>query len=302
SQKDLSNLHVTRVGLYDKFVEQWLEVNKRSLQSNTLNRDEYETLDLLLDDGFIINGIHFQRRLSHSIFKEQDGNPVVQYSHLRDKQTWKAEFFAPDRMIRLLRECCPLTRTGHFYRFVHRSVQEYFFSCVIYSPALIDVGVEQQSDSYATGAQSLDAEGPLFTRSLTKELSIIQFLCDRVQQNHYFKQQLLDVIEQSKTSAHISTAAANAITVLVRAGIIFNSADLRGIRIPGANLSNGQFDSAQLQGADLTGVSLARSWLRHADFSDAQMDGVQFGELPYVEEDNNVWSCRYSPDGKMLAV
>ncbi|KAF9117369.1 hypothetical protein BGW39_002255, partial [Mortierella sp. 14UC] len=302
SQEDLSRIHVTRVSLYDKFVEQWLEVNKQRLWSNKLSGDEHDALELLLNDGFIAKGIHFQRQLSNSIFKEQDGIPVVQYSHLRDKQTWKARFFAPDPEVRLLRECCPLTRTGHFYRFVHRSVQEYFYSCVIYSPALIDVGVEQQSDSYATGAQSLDANGPLFTQSLIKEPSIVQFLCDRVQQHPQFKQQLLDVIELSKTDAVVSTAAANAITILVRAGVLFNSANLRGIQIPGADLTGGQFDSAQLQGADLTRVDLSKTWLRKADFSNAHMEGVRFGELPYLEVESSANSCCFSSVGAILAV
>jgi WD40 repeat protein len=32
------------------------------------------------------------------------------------------------------------------------------------------------------------------------------------------------------------------------------------------------------------------------------MEGVQFGELPYLEMDDYVYSCAYSPDGKMLGV
>lgn len=32
------------------------------------------------------------------------------------------------------------------------------------------------------------------------------------------------------------------------------------------------------------------------------MEGVQFGELPYLEEEDCVWTCRYSPDGRILAV
>ncbi|KAG0050640.1 hypothetical protein BGZ90_006987, partial [Linnemannia elongata] len=114
--------------------------------------------------------------------------------------------------------------------------------------------------------------------------------------------QLLAVIEQSKIDATAATAAANAITILVRAGVHFNSADLRGIRIAGADLSDGQFDSAQFQGADLRGVNFARSWLRQVEFGDAQMDGVRFEELPYLQEYGPVNAVAFSPDGKLFAV
>ncbi|KAF9114588.1 hypothetical protein BGW39_003306, partial [Mortierella sp. 14UC] len=107
---------------------------------------------------------------------------------------------------------------------------------------------------------------------------------------------------QSKTDPTAATAATNAITILVRADVRFNGADLRGIRIPGADLSSSQLDSAQLQDADLTDVIFASSWLRQVDLSEAQMDGVRFGELPYLEEENTVFVCAYSPDGRMLAV
>ncbi|KAF9139822.1 hypothetical protein BGX30_007425 [Mortierella sp. GBA39] len=85
-----------------------------------------------------------------------------------------------------------------------------------------------------------------------------------------------------KTNAGAATAATNAITILVQAGVRFNSIDLRGIRIPRADLSDSQFDSAQLQGDDLTDVNFARSWLRQVDFGNAQMDGVWFEEMSYL--------------------
>ncbi|KAG0310567.1 hypothetical protein BGZ97_012478, partial [Linnemannia gamsii] len=150
----------------------------------------------------------------------------------------------------------------------------------------------------------LDSSGPLFTRNLINEPSIIQFLCERVKQSLSFEKQLRAVIELSKSESDsgTATAAANAMTILVQAGVRFNGADLRGIRIPGADLSGGQFDSAQVQGADLTGVNFARSWLRQANFNGTTLEGVRFGELPYVDEVDDVFCCAYSPDGRMIAL
>jgi WD40 repeat protein len=115
-----------------------------------------------------------------------------------------------------------------------------------------------------------------------------------------FEQQLRDVIEQSRTDSNAAIAATNAITILVKAGVSFHGADLRGVKIPGADLSDGQFDSVHFQDADLRGVKFSRSWMRQMDLSGAQLEGAEFGELPYLVEESFVNACAYSPDGQMF--
>ncbi|KAG9063948.1 TOR complex subunit lst8 [Linnemannia hyalina] len=119
-----------------------------------------------------------------------------------------------------------------------------------------------------------------------------------------FNQQLLSVVNLSKTDAAVTTTtgATNAITILVKAGFNFNGADLQGIKVPGADLSEGQFDSTLFRGADLVGVNLTRSWLRQADLRNAKMEDVRFGELPNLETGRWVEACVYSPDGKIFGV
>ncbi|OAQ35806.1 WD40 repeat-like protein [Linnemannia elongata AG-77] len=181
---------------------------------------------------------------------------------------------------------------------------EYFFSCTVVGPSATERTDEYSPEptSDASEAQVLNPDCPLFTHNLLREPAIIQFLSERVQKNPVFKDQLLEVVERSKADASIATAAASAMTILVRAGVIFHRYDFRGVRIPGADLSGGQFDSAQFQGANLTNVNLGMTWLRNADFSNAQMDGVQFGELPYLEVEEYAYACCHSPDGKTLAL
>ncbi|KAF9120500.1 hypothetical protein BGW39_011316, partial [Mortierella sp. 14UC] len=297
-QLDLSVIKITRVQLYDTFVDHWLDVNKRCLQCNVLSKEDQATLDELVEAGFVSVGVDYSTRLATAIFEQQEGNPIVQYVHRNDKKSWKAAFFGPDPEIRLLRESSPLTRTGSLFRFLHRSMLEYFLSRAVFDPSSLgDISeFSPQLDPRFKTTPSLDPHGPLFKRDLLVEPSVIQFLCERVKENAYFEQQLLVIIEQSKTDSAAATAAANAITILVQAGVRFNGADLRGIRISGADLSGGQFDCAQLQGADLMGVNFAGSWLRKVDFGAAQMDGVRFGELPYLKETAMVAVCSYSPD------
>ncbi|KAF9136037.1 hypothetical protein BGW39_008000 [Mortierella sp. 14UC] len=303
-KQDLSAIRITRVQLYDTFVHHWIDVNKRRLEGMALSDDDRGILDQLLDADFILMGTDYSVKLASAIFHNQDGNPVVQYTHLSDKNTWRAEFFSQDPEVRLLRDSIPLSRTGRLFRFVHRSVQEYFFSRAVFDP------INTHSNRHDFAAQSasgffaprpLDTNSPLFKRSLLKETSVIQFLGERAKQHPEFERQLRDVIEQSKITATVVIAATNAITILVQSGVRFNGADLRGIRVPGADLSDGQFDFAKLQGADLKNVNLARCWLRRAHLSNAQMEGVHFDELPFLKEDRMVCACACSSDGKHLA-
>ncbi|KAG9062359.1 hypothetical protein KI688_005274 [Linnemannia hyalina] len=296
-KQDLSTIKIVRVQLYDTFVNHWINVNMRRLQSNTLSKDDHNMLEMLEEAGFVAMGADYSMRLALSMFEKQNRKAVVQYVHLKDKSTWKAEFFGPDPEVRLLREASPLTRSGSFYQFLHRSMLEYFFSCTIVGPWKIEDDVDEFSY-----LQLLDPECPLFTRSLIAEQSVIQFLSERVQENSVFRLNLEDIITNSCRIATLATAAANAITILVRAGIAFHRHDFQGVRIPGADLSGGQFDSALFQEADLTGVDLGKAWLRKADFSNAQMEGVRFGELPYLQEEHRAWNCCYSLDGALLAV
>ncbi|KAF9153790.1 hypothetical protein BG015_002614 [Linnemannia schmuckeri] len=303
-KQDLSTIKITRVKLYDTFVDHWISVNKHRLEGMTLSAEDRKILDQLLDTGFVLMGIDYSTRLALAIFEKQGGNPVVQYVHLRDKSTWRSEFFGQDSETRLLRDSVPLSRSGRLFRFIHRSVQEYFYSRTVFDPTSHDDYGDRapHSDYDVTVVQPLDTNGPLFKHNLLIEQPVIQFLSERVKQYPDFEKQLLVVVEQSKTDASAATAAANAITILVQAGVRFNSVDLRGIRIPRADLSDGQFDFAQFQGADLRGVNLARSWLRQAIFDDALMDGVQFGELPFLKEEQGIDSCAYSPNGEIMAV
>ncbi len=319
-----STVRITRVALYDQFVEQWLERGKKRLGEKKLTELEKKAFENLTDEGFTQNGIVFLKNLSVAIYQEQAGNPVVEYSHFRDKGTWKEEFFSREDDKHLLREASPLTRSGNQYQFIHRSLLEYGMARAIFEPqdgerarkaALTQtlarrgsVSSDWSFDSQTTleiPAVAIDKpllDSPLWKKSFVNKPSILQFLAERVEQEPLFKEQLRAVIERSKTDKEARKAAANAITILVRADVQFNGEDLQGIQIPGADLSHGVFDSAQLQGADLRKANLHKIWMRQANLSGAQMAGVQLGEWPFLKEDSRVKTCMYSPNGKAFIV
>ncbi|KAG0315680.1 hypothetical protein BGZ99_007323 [Dissophora globulifera] len=324
--QDFISVQVTRVALYDQFVEQWLELGKKRLAAKDLSSQEKKDFERLADDGFTQNGIDFLKDLACAIYKYQAGYPVVTYSRKRDQGTWKQQFFSREDENRLLLEACPLTRGGNQYKFIHKSILEYCLARAVFEPqneedekrqdpapelvrrgSIHSVRSFKDQDILEESAASVPIEqaildSPLAWRFFVGEPSIIQFLAERVQQEPLFEKQLLAVLELSKVNNEARKAAANAITILVRAGVDFNRKHLEGIQIPGADLSGGQFDYAQLQGADLRDVNLRNVWLRRADLSNARMSGVQFGEWPYLQDYSEVRSCAFSPDGRTFAV
>ncbi|KAG0228003.1 hypothetical protein BGX31_006763 [Mortierella sp. GBA43] len=317
----LSTALVTRVALYDHFVEQWLERGKKRLGEKDMLPQTKAAFERLSAGGFTLSGIEYLKRLSVAIYKEQGGNPVLEYSPLIDEGSWKEDFFK-EKHKQLLLEASPMTRNANQYRFIHRSLLEYGLARAVFDPrdrknraaaepvhgrrgstsSTLSFEMEDTNRESTAKEKEPDPNSPLVWRSFVNDHSLLQFLEERVQHEPVLKQQLLAYIEHSKLDKKWRKAAANAITILVRSGVQFNDADLRGIQIPGADISYGLFDSAQLQEADLRKVNLRGVWMRHADLSGAQMEGVQFGELPHLSEESEIRSCAYSPDGKLFAV
>ena len=317
------DIHITRVGLYDHFIGQWLEQGKKRLEKMDLDSQAREAFEGLKKEGFTQRCFDVLKRLSAAIYREQGGRPIVNYSSYTDVDTWKATFFGSEKKKQLLLMACPLTRSGDTYRFNHQQLQEYGLVLAMFDPKL-KTGVTSSSSPINRRVHTssplnfkiahdpgkvntaidlcLDVNSTLATRSLVKETLVIQLSSERVQQEPVFERQLLSHIEHSKKDKKWRIAAANSITILVRAGVQFNSSQLQGIQIPGADLSDGSFELAQLQGADLRNVNLRGVRMHQTNLSRAQMTGVKFGELPFLAEDSGVHSFAYTPDGKSFAV
>ncbi|KAF9998428.1 hypothetical protein BGZ80_006790, partial [Entomortierella chlamydospora] len=318
---NFSSARITRVQLYDEFVSQWIDRGKIRLREMELSPYDKRAFKRMTDSGFQQRGITYLKELVTAIYEHQNGNPVVHYSENGDRRTWKEAFFSDRDGSHLLREVIPLTRNGDQYRFIHKSLLEYGLSLAVFGPSQRNEDTEAMpsesrrgstssvlsfENPSSTGRTATDddqslLDSPLGKRNLVGERSVLQFLTERAQQEPVLKDQLYSVIERSKTDKAVRIAAANAITILVRAGVQFNSADLRNVQIPGADLSFGVFDSAQLEGADLRKVNLRNAWMHQVNLRGAQMKGVQFGELPFLKEDDEVMCSAYSPDGKTYA-
>ncbi|GJJ71201.1 hypothetical protein EMPS_03551 [Entomortierella parvispora] len=342
TRQDLST--ITRVVLYDKYVAEYFrkEFVRLTLQEPHMpppKRDAFQQVS----QSFLRNEMDFSMDLADSMFKENNGVNYVKYntSVNNKKASWKDAFFSDEAVIRIKRESCPLTCSKvapqqddannknknqsassplkrpkivltDVYEFNHRSIMEYFFSCLMFSPEFSPdlqsyqdmdmspiLGLTECLESITADSSSSSpylADHPFGRQDLAKEPSIVSFLAERVRESEEFEEQLQAIIILSKTDERASRAAANAITILIQAGVRFNGQDLRGIKIPGADLSFGQFDSAQLQGADLRNTTLRSTWLRQADLSGAKMEGADFAEWLFLDEGQIVRCSAYSPN------
>ncbi|KAK3811672.1 MAG: hypothetical protein J3R72DRAFT_498771 [Linnemannia gamsii] len=316
---------ITRVELYDKFMDLHYEKEQRRLieqrSRGKMDADRLAIFQEIEGSNFTDLGIDFSKRLADAILKEEKGVNSVEYWSVTDKRTWKRQFFGSETMSRLLMESSQLIRRTSTpdpqdqngskirsgggidtFKFSHLSILEYLHSLSIYDPREGLPELSSTGSLTSSTAPSLIMDHPLGRRSLVAETAVLQFLADRVRHAIEFKDHLDALIQLSKIDTYASCAAANAITILIRAGVRFNGADLRGIRIPGADLSGGDFDSAQIQGADLNNTVIRNTWLRQSDMSDSHMEGVMFGQYAYLEMEDQVWHCTFSHDGKQLAV
>ncbi|KAG0301958.1 hypothetical protein BGZ98_007917 [Dissophora globulifera] len=294
---------ITRVELFDEFVTQLLEHKKKGLRdSTTSNYERKKSFERLCNPDFVQNSKEFLKDLAMAVYENQRGSSTVVYSKKHDKGGWKEKFFSLDDDTSLLCEVCPLTRKGNQIQFDHRSILEYGMCLAIFDPAekgivsstppSLPLGRRRFSfDKLLPLEETPDLSSPLATESYVDEPSVLQLLAERIKQGSAptFKEKLMGYIKGSRKDKNLRIAAANAITILIRAGVRFSGEDFRGIKVPTADLSSGIFDFAQLQGADLR--------LHKADLSDANIDEARLGEWPTLDDVNMRYEFKYSPDG-----
>ncbi|KAF9147737.1 U3 snoRNP protein, partial [Linnemannia schmuckeri] len=326
--------------LYKRVFEKWMRANRQRLYSRDKTKDEERAFNELLSYDFEAECMKHMKDLAVAMLKNQKNDASVVRYTINDLATWKGRFFGTDARARLLKELVPLTRSGKTYRFIFPSLLDYLYSLVVFDPegsveVNIDTdgsGTDSFDSDYSEGGVdhifSKSSGGQLFERgqvlqeqraletgqvlktghelgfvNISNRSMAIQFLADRAQKSQIFKEQLVEKVWESRSNDSTDQKlAANAITILVRSGMRFNGADLRYIKVKGANLTGGEFDLADLRDADLTNVIFDKSWLREARLEGARLNGTKFGELPYSLLEDIPTVSAYSPDGSLCAI
>ncbi|BBE09987.1 Putative uncharacterized protein [Mycoavidus cysteinexigens] len=314
-----SSQRITRLALYDQFVESWFERSQDRLRSIRLTDKEREAFDFLNKD-FTKYGADFGKDLAVAMY--QAGVVRVAYSpplswKKQSVQDWREDFFNNKNIeTKLLRFNAPLICRDDQYEFIHKSVQDYFVARALWEEMreLTEIGQLDLSNELSIvrnlrplleGLGDLVKLEPsaLFNQlNVVEDPAVLSFLAERVRQERTLIKPLLGWVKASKTRYGVERAAANALTILVKAGVQLSRLDLSQIKVRGANLNYGVFDQTKFERADLSEVKLRGAWLRGANFKGANLKEVNFGELPSLEVGKKVMDCCYSPDGRWLAV
>ncbi|UUM20896.1 NACHT domain-containing protein [Mycoavidus sp. SF9855] len=291
--------HFTRIGLYDEFVKSWFSRSQQRLAQIQLNPEEVKEFRRLEQNGFVERGVGFSKKLAAEMY--QAGEVISTYLAEADdpweglsvelSHDWRKRLLGNESaMTVLMRFNAPLIRQGDQYRFIHKSLQDYFVARALW----------EELNAY-------DKVEPYFwlnTLNIASDPAILQFLAERVWHEPKLEAQLLSVVDQSKEEEGVQfeIGAANALTVLVKAGVQLTNKDFDGIRVQGADLSYGIFDHTQFQGADLRRVNWTGAWLKGANLNGADLEGLDLGEKPALNMEYPVSACCYSPDGRWFTV
>jgi len=76
----LSAMQVTRVALYDQFIEHWLERGKKRLSEKELSPQAKAAFESLVDEGFTRNGIEYLKNLATAVYKMDSPLSVTRVS------------------------------------------------------------------------------------------------------------------------------------------------------------------------------------------------------------------------------
>ncbi|CAL6067235.1 Pentapeptide_repeats-containing protein [Hexamita inflata] len=257
--------------LYEEFVKQWFEKEEEKMFANNVSTEvsdlqkEYEEYCLKLATKMI-----------------DTAKTVVEYTSSDKQNQWKNFFDPNNARTTTIRRGAPLNTSSKFYSFIHKSIQEYFVA---------KSGLRQVQQLTVKLDDSLNCS---FNEHLIVDKGVFGFYCETIQRYPEFKKQLYQLIEMSKTDKRVSTAAANAFTILNVANESFRNKDFRNVNIPGANLSLAMLDGADFTGADLSNVDFQSAWLVNVKFNEANMNNVQFGEMANILMDSQIICAKYS--------
>ncbi|BBE08826.1 Myosin heavy-chain kinase [Mycoavidus cysteinexigens] len=311
---------LTRIKLYEQFVQTWFErslARLKAIQPKLTGAQQKAFCSL--EDEFIGHSQVFNTDFALAMAEAK--TTVVEYSAIARRvmpQDKRYEQFLSnkDEEKNLLRFSALLIRQQQQYRFIHKSIQDYLVARAVWEELEEFTGFELSNRSEQLNGREdmralwevldpsiqVDLNALLNRLNVVEDLAVQLFLAERVQQNRALVKPLLAWIKASTSQDGTSMAAANAITILVRAEIYLSKLNLSKVNVRGADLSYGIFDQTCFKGANLSEVKFRNAWLRGANLAEANLEKVDFGELPSLEMDEGVYDCRYSCNKDWLAV
>jgi len=287
---------LTQAELYDLFVDSWFErqikksrINLKLKDGTLLTKEDFLKFNEEIATAMIGHKTKYlevqkikQSKQTSKLFSSRSVDPKA--------EDWQYRFFDPDNeKATLLRSGWMLKQVGaHSYTFLHDSLRAHFGAKQLFH------GILARS-SFALGH-------PLNEELIIEQPDLISPLVDRVKKDPSLEKMLFELLESSKHEPFSAIGAANAITILNRAGICFNNRDLSRVRIQGADLSGGFFTQVNFSEADLRNVRFIEPCLNLVNFTGACMDDIQFEQYLLLHLENEVSCFKYAPNGQWLAI
>lgn len=213
-------------------------------------------------------------------------------------------FVSEESNLIALRSGCLLRTQGGRFQFLHKSLVEYFAARDMF------LGLQGEFESYlhgermlvgTPGAEAMRSERVDFWRTLIQEPAVLSRLAERVTaSDERFRGLLGDIVMASKERSGLGIAAANAMTVLNRAGVSFSGVDCRDVQIAGADMRSANCFGADFRGADLSRTHWEGALLMEARWRGSCVEGLEFGEQAYVQYQAGVTAIAAypQPDGR----
>ena len=216
------------------------------------------------------------------------------------KSAGRRSLLSQEDYLKILQERCvqfesdsPLKVRAESLEFSHKSFFEYFAA-----KRLIRMMQKAPQLALHEGLQLLNS------RSLQEEPEVLRFWIEgwESSETRILTEPLFEIVRASRENALLFQAASNAATLLAAVRVPFSGRDLRGVEIPGADLSGAICDHTNFHGANLKGVNFSQSFLGSANLMKANLTGVKFGEYPTLKVEGKVNCIAYSKDGRHLAM
>jgi hypothetical protein len=244
----------------------YLKAYAQNLAASLILRNGYLSQRLLKDSDTLLPHLaeptHDARLLheyeaSHrNLFQYSDENGVV---------------IPNEANLRVLRSGCLLKTVENRFKFLHKSLVEFLATRELFT------GLQGEYDLYMADAAISETSSGL-NRQLIKDKALFVHLVERLHENPRFKDLLFEILEGSKTVPGLGIMAANAITVLNRAGVNLSGFDFQDVQISGADLQYAVCDRTDFRGADLSNVRFHGAQLTNARWDGANCSNLTFGE------------------------
>ncbi|MFN7097290.1 MAG: pentapeptide repeat-containing protein, partial [Gammaproteobacteria bacterium] len=186
-----------------------------------------------------------------------------------------------------LRSGCLLNCEDGYFRFLHKSLVEYFAQEHIFKGVL--------------GLLSLAANGETLNYALV-EPNLLHMIAERVKEEPALKAGLYQLIQDSREQPELAHAAANALTIWHYAGEAVSTLPLQGVRVPGADLSGAILHLADCRNTDFSAVNFKNAYLAGANFEETLLANCQWDSSSEILFENCVTALVFSLDGKWLMV